>query len=61
MTGKIVGVMACIKTVTNIFPSSYCILCGHALSVKRIPTLLKSLLDCLNDIGREYETLIFHA
>jgi hypothetical protein len=45
MTGKTVGVVVCIKTVSKMCTSNHCILHRHALAVKRMPNSLKSLLD----------------
>jgi hypothetical protein len=82
MTGKTVGVVARIKTVSKMCKSSHCIFYRHALAVKRMPNALKSVLDnaveivnfikerplnsrlfklLCNDMGSEYETLIFQT
>jgi hypothetical protein len=45
MTGKTVGVLARIKTVSKMCTISHCILHRHALAVKRMPNSLKSVLD----------------
>jgi hypothetical protein len=45
MTGKTVGVVARMKTVSKMCTSSHCILHRHALAVKRMPNSLKSVLD----------------
>jgi hypothetical protein len=45
MTGKTVGAVARIKTVSKMCKSSHCILHRHTLAVKRMPYSLKSVLD----------------
>jgi hypothetical protein len=45
MTGKTVGVVARIKTLSKMCKSSHYILHRHALIVKRMPNSLKSVLD----------------
>jgi hypothetical protein len=82
MTGKPVGVLARIKTVSKMCRSSHYILYRYALAFKKMQNSLKSVLDnavqiiCFikarplnsrlfkllyNDMGSEYETLIFRT
>jgi hypothetical protein len=45
MTGKTVGTVACIKTVSKLCTSSHCILHRYIPKVKRMPSSLKCVLD----------------